>query len=242
MNDLISIQTDKAGIQTVNARDLHRYLESKQNFADWIKGRIEEYGFIEGVDFIIILGKSIGGRPPKEYHISINMAKELSMVEHNEKGQQARRYFLECERRVKDPMVFLNDPVALRSALLTYSEKVLALETKVETQAVKVEALDRIASADGSMCGTDAAKHLQVRPSDLFRFLVYKIWIYKRSGSAHYTAYQKRIQQGLLIHKVTIVPNGDGTETVRQQMLITPKGIAKLSEIMPGNRTDLFKG
>lgn len=96
--------------ETVNARELHQFIESKQDFSDWIKNRIKKYGFIENDDFSIILGKrsddfSINlsktlGRPAKEYHITLDMAKELSMIENNEKGRQIRKYFIECEKIV----------------------------------------------------------------------------------------------------------------------------------------------
>src|SRR5690606_14378984 len=95
-----------------------------------------------------------GGRPAKEYALTIDMAKELSMVERNDKGKEARQYFIECERRAKapvDPIAVLNDPAAMRGLLLTYSEKVLALESKVQEQAPKVEVHDRIADAAGSL-------------------------------------------------------------------------------------------
>ena len=66
-----------------------------------MKERIEEYGFEEGKDFSPISGKSTGGRPSKDYRISLDMAKELAMVERNEKGRIIRRYFIECEKRLR---------------------------------------------------------------------------------------------------------------------------------------------
>lgn len=90
-------------VQTVNARDLHRYLEVGKMFAHWIKDRIKQYGFVEGADYVVFAetGKNLqGGRPATEYHVSLDMAKELAMVERNERGRQARRYFIECERRL----------------------------------------------------------------------------------------------------------------------------------------------
>lgn len=145
MNDLIKINTE-GGKNTVNARDLHAFLESGQQFADWIKNRIDQYDFAQDIDFTIFHNsmKNPGGRPVIEYHISIGMAKELSMVERNEKGKQARQYFIECERRAKDPAYLLNDPAAMRQILLTYTEKVIALETENKAMAPKVIALDRI--------------------------------------------------------------------------------------------------
>lgn len=131
-----------------------------------------------------------------------------------------------------DPMKALNDPDFLRGALLTYTEKVIALEGKVEELQPKAKALDRIASADGSLCLTNAAKDLQVRPKDLFQKLQADKWIYRRQGSGTFTAYQDKIQQGLLEHKVTVVTRSDGSEKTTEQVRITSKGIAKLSELL----------
>lgn len=129
-----------------------------------------------------------------------------------------------------DPMAVLNNPAAMRGLLLTYTEKVLTLESKVGELAPKAEALDRIATADGSMCITNAAKALQVQPKRLFSWLREHQWIYRRPGGSGYLAYQNRIQSGLLSHKVTTVERSDGTEKVVEQVLIAAKGLVKLSE------------
>ena len=94
----ITLNGDK--ITAVNARDLWKFLESKQEFANWIKDRVEKYRFVEGKDFLINFSKSLG-RPSKEYLISLDMAKELAMVENNERGRQARQYFIEVEKRFR---------------------------------------------------------------------------------------------------------------------------------------------
>jgi len=88
-------------VQTVNARDLHAFLGVETQFKDWIARRIEEYGFEDGKDFCSFLSESSGGRPRKEYAVTLDMAKELSMVERNAKGKQARQYFIECERQAR---------------------------------------------------------------------------------------------------------------------------------------------
>jgi len=84
----------------VDARALHRFLEVEARFNDWIARRVSEYGFQEGEDFYSVLSKSSGGRPGREYRITLDMGKELAMVERNDKGRQARRYFIECEKRL----------------------------------------------------------------------------------------------------------------------------------------------
>lgn len=102
MNEIIQITKQKFldGEQNaVNARELHGFLESRQEFANWIKNRISDYGFLKNSDFLTILSKS-GGRPKTEYFVSLDMAKELAMLERNTKGKQARRYFIECEKRL----------------------------------------------------------------------------------------------------------------------------------------------
>jgi len=103
MNELIKIES-RNGIETVNARELYEFLESKQEFANWIKGRIEKFEFSEGNDFTV--DKFINGRATQiDYYISIDMAKELSMVENNTQGRQARKYFIECEKQLKNNQI-----------------------------------------------------------------------------------------------------------------------------------------
>jgi len=125
-------------IQTVNARDIHEFLQVGKDFSNWIKDRIEQYGFVENQDYIVIANfgdNPQGGRPSKEYHVSLDMGKELSMVDRGERGKMVRKYFLECEKKAKslDPIQVLNDPSAMRGLLLSYSEKVIALESKAES-------------------------------------------------------------------------------------------------------------
>ncbi|WP_039761457.1 antA/AntB antirepressor family protein [Bartonella queenslandensis] len=111
MNTLIEISEqviDQETVQTVNARELHTFLDINIRFNDWISRRIEEYSFQENQDFVNFTQKRVkpkSGRPSIEYHLTLDMAKELSMVERNEKGRQARRYFIECEKKLKSQSV-----------------------------------------------------------------------------------------------------------------------------------------
>ncbi|UQI42766.1 phage antirepressor KilAC domain-containing protein [Vreelandella venusta] len=240
---LIPIASSVIGGETVDAvdaRELHAFLKVKRDFSSWVKARIAEYEFVEDVDYIL-LPKTGEAQPRgfaanrKEYAITIDMAKELSMVERNEKGREARQYFIECERRAKgvshDPMQALSDPATMRELLLGYSEKVLALESAVQEQAPKVAALDRLSTSDGSLCLTDSAKHLQARPKDLMQWMQANTWIYRRAGAGKWLGYQHRIQQGLLEHKVTTVSRSDGSEKICEQVRVTPKGLSRLAEI-----------
>ncbi len=105
---LIPVNTRHLGeetVPTVNARDLHAALEVRRDFSNWIKDRIAKFGFQEGVDFIIEYrtpNLASGNRGASiEYFISLDMAKELAMVENNEKGRQIRRHFIEVEKEFR---------------------------------------------------------------------------------------------------------------------------------------------
>lgn len=167
MEELIKI--DRTGeIETVNARDLHGYLESKQEFSNWIKGRIEKYSFVESQDFLITLSESSGGRPAIEYHLSIDMAKELSMVENNEKGRQARKYFIEVEKLYKQSGT---KEISFEEMTL----KVLTgLQKKVEEYREKAESYNKYIEADGLFSIKQVSDILNIKglgQKNLFTFL-----------------------------------------------------------------------
>jgi phage anti-repressor protein/phage antirepressor YoqD-like protein len=93
-------------INTVNARELHKFLESKQDFATWIKSRIEHYHFQENQDFVRLHKKMEANNATLiEYHITLDMAKHLCMVDRSEQGREARLYFIECEKKAKQAPV-----------------------------------------------------------------------------------------------------------------------------------------
>ncbi len=138
-------------VQTVDGRTLHTFLEVQSDFRNWIKNRIEEYGFEDDKDFRSFFsetpeegfGKNLpkpqGGRPSKEYALTLGMAKELAMVERNEKGRQARRYFIECERKLLQIAGPRSEPAAL-VPILSYMEiarsAALAPDTRQHIQRV----------------------------------------------------------------------------------------------------------
>ncbi|MDL0090000.1 antA/AntB antirepressor family protein [Campylobacter gastrosuis] len=140
MNELIPIGKTKlngAEINSVNARDLHEVLESKYQFADWIKTRLDEVDAIENIDYIIVSEKSEtmseAGRKAsikKEYILTIDIAKEISMLERNEIGKKVRRYFIEVEKAYKAQFAIpKNLSEALRLAA-DQAEQIEALEAQ----------------------------------------------------------------------------------------------------------------
>ncbi|HEF9738593.1 TPA: antA/AntB antirepressor family protein [Campylobacter coli] len=135
--------TELQGAFPANVENLFCYLEVNSKFADWIKNRINQYDFIENQDYII---KEVftGRRPRKEYYVTLDMAKELCMVENNEKGRQARRYFIECEKRLKNIEAEQMQKLAFRQSLgyksqlkqqkEKYENKIKALQYDLENK------------------------------------------------------------------------------------------------------------
>lgn len=133
---------------------------------------------------------------------------------------------------VLDPMSALSDPAVVRGWLLTYTERVISLEHQVKEMQPDVIAFHRIAKSEGGSCITDVAKDLQIRPKNLFNYLSANSWIYRRAGGKGWLAYQNKIQQGVLEHKVTTVSRSDGTEKIVERVLVTPKGLTALSKLL----------
>ena len=133
----------------------------------------------------------------------------------------------------QDPMVALNDPATMRALLLGYTEKVLMLEGRVSDLQPKATALDRIATSEGSLCITDAAKTLQIAPKKLFSYMREHMWIYRRIGSGGDVGRQEKINSGMLEHKTSTMPRLDGTERTLTQVRVTPKGLARIAMVFP---------
>lgn len=136
----------------------------------------------------------------------------------------------ELEAGAQPPaMINLRDPKQLAAAALQLIEVNQELQEKVESMSLTVAAHERLVKSDGSICITNAAKELQMRPKDLFAKLSQDKWIFKRHGGSPWLGYQDKIQQGLLEMKVYTTERSDGTEKMVESVLVTPKGLAKLA-------------
>lgn len=162
MNEVIKIETKEInGEQTnsVSARDLHEFLESKQDFSDWIKNRIEKYNFAQGIDFIKFPKiMELGIKPRIEYYLTLDVAKELSMVENNEKGRQARLYFISCEKKLRE-VAIVQVPTSLKDALKLAYEQQCLLEEKEKALTAERERVEHLTPKaqfyDQAMSSTD---------------------------------------------------------------------------------------
>lgn len=138
-------------VQTVNARELHEFLGNKRQFSDWVKQRIGEYKFIENQDFVIVsqncetITKDGQRRVTvrNDYFVSLNMAKELAMVERTDKGREARQYFIDCERQLYELTLSRQTKAVSKNANWHLTQVINTLKTTVHNQQ---KAMDKIVS------------------------------------------------------------------------------------------------
>lgn len=247
--DLPAVVESRVGdalVQTSDARELHRLLKVGRDFTTWIKGRIAQYGFVEGVDFVTTeygspdrgnqAGRG-GDRRSVTYHLTLGTAKEIAMVENNAEGRRIRRYFIECERRALDaaarPAPDLSDPHALRALLLAHAEREIALEARAEKAegtlalaAPKAAALDRIADTTGLILPSDAAKTLGLRPKDLTQHMLGNGWLFRRLRSGRLAGRQDKLNARLLAER-SVAAGENRTEI---QAYVTPRGLTRLAQ------------
>ncbi|WP_375680203.1 MULTISPECIES: antA/AntB antirepressor family protein [unclassified Bartonella] len=239
MNTLIPISEQTVGqeiVQTVNARELHSFLEVGKKFADWITERINKYNLVENQDFVCfpILGsKGRGGHNRKDYHLTLSVAKELSMLENNKKGREARLYFIKCERLLKQvvtPQVDYSKPEALLGVLNHLQSQIKQKDHVIAELAPKAEALEGLKRSDGLFGLIEAAKMLEVRPKDLTDYLRKHDWVYRRAPGAPLLPYQDKIKKGFMDCPAITIQRPDGTEKVLPSTKITSRGLACLRE------------
>ena len=153
---LIKIYENDRQEQLVNARELHTALNNKRKFSDWIKQRIEQYGFVEDVDFTTYHnfvkreGSNLGSKTT-EYALTLDTAKEIAMVENNEQGRKIRRYFIEVEKKARQ---MFEIPKTLPEAL----RKAAELAEELEKQKPKVLFADSVETSKNSVLINELAK------------------------------------------------------------------------------------
>lgn len=227
--ELINISNINVGedlIQTVNARDLHTFLGVGKDFSTWIKDRIEMYGFAENVDYLVFspnLGNNQKGRPVKEYHVSLDMAKELSMVDRGEKGKEIRKYFLKCEKIAKESLHRVqSSPTTFVKALemLVKSEKKkIELNNKLNESKPKVEFFDAVVESELVHSLSESAKLLGAGRTRFVKFLKAYGYIGKDK-----TPKQQYIEAGYMDVKFTRWDTGVDIK-VQVRPFITGKGL-----------------
>jgi anti-repressor protein len=168
MNELIKITINEQQEQIVSARDLHEFLEIKTKFADWIKNSINDFDFIKDQDFCTLSKNLENGGKSKEYHLKLDMAKELSMLARNEKGKQARKYFIECEKQLYQPkqlsrMDILTIAIESEKEVLKLKAESEKQQKQIITQKPKVDFFNDAMNSQTLIDLNDVAKTLLIK-------------------------------------------------------------------------------
>ena len=213
MNELLKINTTDAERITVSARDLHEALEVKTQFKDWFP-RMCEYGFEDGKDFCSFLSESTGGRPSQDAQITVDMAKEIAMLQRTEKGKEVRKYFIQVEKE-------WNSPERVMARALTIANK--TIETlKIENSELKPKAdyFDNLVERNLLTNFRDTAKELGLRQTDLINNLIEDGYVY-RDQKSKLKPYAKYGKTGKGLFELKEFSRNDHSDI---QTLITPKG------------------
>lgn len=235
MTELIPIQGYN-GKQTVTGRDLHEFLEIRRDYTSWFKQMVG-YGFSEGQDFTLIKEEAAGqpGSPnlvsTRHNHIiTLDMAKEISMIQRSERGKQARQYFIECERQAKQmaPALPQDYATALRELAASVEEKQKA-QAELEAARPKVVFADAVATSKSEILIGELAKILrgngiQIGQTRLFTWMRENGFLIRRKGTDWNMPTQRAMELGLFRIKETAVTHSDGHTTVNKTPKVTGTG------------------
>lgn len=217
---LIPANTASPDRITVSARDLHAALEVKDHFKDWFP-RMCDYGFEEGKDFCGFLRESSGGRPARDAEITIEMAKEICMLQRSEKGKQARQYFIQLEKDWNSPEKIMS------RALQIANDQIRSLTARVEADAPAVYFANAITGSETNILVRDLAKLLKQNGVDTGERRLYELLrndgFLIKGGSDYNMPTQRAMEMGLFFVKETPRISKEGS-VIDRTTKITPKG------------------
>ena len=236
MNELLKIEVNRNQEQTVSGRELHMFLGIETRYNDWFN-RMLQYGFTEGNDFnllkkeqVQIEGKREVRREVVDHILTLDMAKELCMLARNEKGKQARHYFLEVEREWNSP-----EKVMARALVIANNRiETLTLENTMQKKEIaearpKVVFADAVSASDNTILIGDMAKLIKqnghpIGQKRLFQWLRDNGYLIKRKGADYNSPTQYAMELDLFKIKETAITHSDGHVTVSKTVKVTGKG------------------
>lgn len=225
MNGLIKINIETSE-PTVSARELHGGLEITDRFSRWFE-RMSAYGFENGKDFTSVKSSTLVNNGAEiellDYNITVDMAKQICMIQRSKKGKQYREYFLEIERA-------WNSPEQVMARALKMADKTITgLQADVKRMKPKEVFADAVSSSNQSILVGELAKLLKQNGVDigekrLFQWLRNNGYLIKRNGTDYNMPTQRSMELGLFKIKETVVTHSDGHVTVHKTTKVTGKG------------------
>ena len=234
MNELIQVNYDNDR-PTVLARDLHEFLEVQTPYHKWFP-RMCEYGFSENIDYMMMdknVLRSDGTKMPQIQHdaqLTIEMAKEICMLQRNERGKQARQYFIQLEKDWNSPELVMARALKMANSRIgSLEERTIHLEQKIEQDKPKVLFADAVSTSQNTILIGDLAKVLrqngvEMGQTRLFQWLRENVYLIKQKGSAYNMPTQKSMELGLFKIKETCVTHSDGHTSINRTPKVTGKG------------------
>lgn len=225
MNELINVTLNDSQEPVVSARQLHKTLEVKTRFSQWVEQNFKM--FQETEDFTSVVGTTVVNngavREIQDYAVTIRMAEHLAMMSKTPKGYEVREYFIQVEKDFNSP-----EKIMAR-ALLMADKKVHQLEAKIEADRPKVLFAEAVSASHSSILVGELAKLLKQNGVDmganrLFNWLRTHGYLIKRNGRDWNMPTQKSVEMGLIRVKETSITHADGHITVSKTPLVTGKG------------------
>lgn len=228
-NNLINLKEQDDGTIAISGRELHDFLEIGTSYKDWFP-RMVEYGFIEQVDFNPLKiervqkeGTRYVTRKIQDHILTIDMAKEISMIQRNEKGKQARRYFLQVEKAWNSPEMIM------KRALQFADNKINDLQTQIEVDKPKVLFADAVSASYTSILVGDLAKLLRQNGIDigqnrLFQWLREHGYLIGRKGESWNSPTQYSMDRGWFEVKERTHQEPNGSVRITKTTKVTGKG------------------
>lgn len=223
MDELITINTNENQEPVISLRELHHKLGITERYSNWTD-RMFKYGFEENLDYVGCKVFNTQARQEIQDHaIKLDMAKEICMLQRNEKGKIFRQYFIQVEKDFNSP-----EKIMAR-ALLLADKKIHSLELQVKEQAPKVLFANAVETSHTNILVGDLAKILKQNGIDigqnrLFKWLREKNYLISRKGDSYNTPTQKAMELGLFKVKERVINEANGSTTIKKTSMVTGKG------------------
>lgn len=229
MNALIPVNYDNPERPTVSGRELHEFLGVKSRYNDWFNNMIA-YGFTENVDYVSLTKNLVNGGRMTDHQLTIPMAKELCMIQRNERGKQARQYFLKVEEQWNSPEAVMRRAVLIaqrKNDQLKAENKLLAADN--ERMKPKEIFADAVSASQNSILVGEMAKLLRQNGVEMgqnrfFEWLRQNGYLINRRGTDRNMPTQKAMEMGLFEIKETSITHSDGHISVTKTPKISGKG------------------
>lgn len=228
MNQLIKTHQSESNEILVTGRDLHEFLEIGTPYAKWFN-RMVEYGFEENIDFIVTDknvqdATAFGGiRKMTDHHIKLDMAKEISMLQRNEKGKQARQYFIEVEKKWNSPEMIVQRAMEIQQKKI---EELTLENNNLKPKALFAEAVETSKSSVlvGELAKILKQNGVEIGQNRLFDWLRENGFLIKKKGESYNLPTQRAMELELLEIKKRTINNPDGSIRTTSTPKVTGKG------------------